>query len=98
MSTGDDPSYTTAVEVRRRRARYHAWRRGTREMDLILGRFADARMAGFDADELAGFERLLALPDPDLFAWVTGRAPVPENHDIPVLRMLLAFHAEGAQG
>ena len=56
---------------------FRAWHRGTRETDLILGRFADAHVAAFSDAELADFERLLDVPDPDIFAWVTGTEPVP---------------------
>jgi antitoxin CptB len=57
---------TDDVELRRRRAAYRARHRGTKELDWILGRFADAAIAGFAADRLGLFERLLALPDPEL--------------------------------
>src|SRR6185436_18374500 len=55
---------TDDVETRRRRAAYRACHRGTKEMDWILGRFAQAALQGMSADGLGVFERLLALPDP----------------------------------
>ena len=57
---------TDDVETRRRRAAYRASHRGTKEMDWILGRFAQAALGDMSADGLGLFERLLALPDPDL--------------------------------
>ena len=54
------------VETRRRRAAYRAWHRGTKEMDFMLGRFADSALADMSPETLARFERLLAMPDPDL--------------------------------
>jgi antitoxin CptB len=54
------------LDPRRRRAAYRASHRGTKEMDWVLGRFAEARLAGMSAEALGLFERLLALPDPDL--------------------------------
>jgi antitoxin CptB len=54
------------LDSRRRRAAYRASHRGTKEMDWVLGRFADARLGGMSADALSRFERFLALPDPDL--------------------------------
>jgi antitoxin CptB len=57
---------TEDLETRRRRAAYRAWHRGTKEMDLMLGRFADSALADMSLDTLARFESLLALPDPDL--------------------------------
>ncbi len=67
---------TDDIEIRRRRAAYRACHRGTKEMDLVLGRFAQARLAGMTAQELDDFERLLALPDPLLTQWFQqGREP-----------------------
>ena len=66
--TGDD---------RLKRLRLRSWRRGTREMDLLLGPFADARLAGFSEAQLADYEALLQESDPDLYAWATGRAAPP---------------------
>jgi antitoxin CptB len=60
---------TDDIEIRRRRAAYRACHRGTKEMDLVLGRFATARLADMTAQELDDFERLLALPDPLLTQW-----------------------------
>jgi antitoxin CptB len=64
------------LDQRRRRLLFRCWHRGTREMDLILGRFADAEIANLPDDELAQLERLIEVPDPDLYAAVTGdKAP-----------------------
>ena len=73
------------LDVRRKRLIFRAWHRGTRETDLILGRFADAHVAGFSDRELADFERLLDVPDPDIFVWVTGAGEVPTEDVSPVL-------------
>src|SRR5512140_273429 len=56
------------LDERRKRLLFRCWHRGTREMDLILGRFADAEIAKLGDDELAQFERLIEVPDPDLYA------------------------------
>lgn len=60
-------------EARLRRLRMRSWRRGTREMDLILGPFADARLQGMDAATLDRLEALLEENDQDLYPWVTAR-------------------------
>ena len=57
---------TDDAETRRRRAAYRACHRGTKEMDWMLGRFAEAALPDMSAERLGLFERLLALPDPDL--------------------------------
>jgi antitoxin CptB len=65
------------LDERRRRLLFRCWHRGTREMDLILGRFADAEIASLGDDELAQLERLTELPDPDLYAALIGDKPLP---------------------
>jgi antitoxin CptB len=57
------------LEMRRRRAAYRAAHRGTKEMDIILGRYAEARLIVMADEELSAFERFLALPDPLLTQW-----------------------------
>jgi antitoxin CptB len=67
------------LDDRRKRLLFRCWHRGTREMDLILGRFADAEIAGLAEDELAELELLIEVPDPDLYAALTGNVlPAPE--------------------
>ena len=83
--------------MRRRRLLYRAWHRGTREMDLIMGRFADAEIGTLTDAELEVFERLSALPDPELYAWITGKRPVAPEHDTDVFRRLRAFADRGSK-
>ena len=63
------------LDDRRKRLLFRCWHRGTREMDLILGRFADAEIAGLTENELAELEQLIEVPDPDLYAALTGKMP-----------------------
>lgn len=68
----------TDVEQRRRRALYRAQHRGTKEMDLVIGRFAETHLDGMDAAGLEHFEEFLALPDPMLQGWIlTGDGTEP---------------------
>ena len=80
------------LDVRRRKLLFRAWRRGVREIDLIVGRFADAYIDKFDDAALADFERLIEVPNAELYAWIVGDAAVPASHDTAVLRDLIAFH------
>jgi antitoxin CptB len=65
------------LDDRRKRLLFRCWHRGTREMDLLLGRFADAEIETLTDAELTELERLLEIPDPDLYAAVTGDKPLP---------------------
>jgi antitoxin CptB len=82
-------------DVRRKRARYRAWHRGFREADLILGPFADRYCPEFSEEQLDAFERLLELPDPDLYGWIVGAIPTPPEHDGEILNLLKAFKPHG---
>ena len=68
------------AENRLRRLRLRAWRRGTKEMDLILGPWADARLTALTPEALDRFEALLEENDQDLYAWVTGQTAPPDAH------------------
>lgn len=61
------------LATRRKRALYRATHRGTKELDILLGRFAEQSLAGMDERELTAFEQFLALPDPDIDQWMRGR-------------------------
>jgi antitoxin CptB len=79
------------LETRRKRLLYRSVYRGNKENDILLGQFARAHIAEFDAAELDQYERILSAGDNDIFDWVTGQAEVPAEHDSPVLRRLMAF-------
>ena len=80
------------LDPRRRKVLFRAWHRGMREMDLIMGRFADDAIGGFTDAELDEFERLIEVPDRDLLGWITGELTVPENYDTELYRRLNDFH------
>lgn len=84
-------SQTETTENRRKRLRFRSWHRGTKEMDLLVGSFADAHLSGFGRDQLDRFEALLDVPEPVVYDWVLGRSHPPAEHDHDVTRLLLAF-------
>jgi antitoxin CptB len=78
-------------DARLKKLSFRAWRRGFREADLILGPFADRHLAELSEAQLDEFERLLEVPDPDLYAWIVGQAPVPEDYASDVLELIQGF-------
>jgi antitoxin CptB len=92
MSSSDLSS--AGLDARRRRVLFRARRRGLREMDLVMGEFADMNLASMGEADLCEFERLLDVPDPDIFAWITGDEPTPEGFDTPLFRRLRAAPGE----
>jgi antitoxin CptB len=65
------------AQTRLRRIRMRAWRRGMKEMDLILGPYADTEAAGLDPAELDLLERMMAENDQDLYLWITAGNAIP---------------------
>ncbi len=80
------------LDARRRRLLFRAWRRGVRETDLLIGRFADAQIDTLDAAQLDDFEKLIEASNADLYAWVVGAGNVPADYDTTVLSKLRTFH------
>ena len=78
-----DP-YTRHMEIdpehRRKRIRFRAWHRGMKEVDLVLGPFADANLEQLDETALADFEILLNVPDQDLYDWLCERRTPPGHY------------------
>jgi antitoxin CptB len=84
-------------DIRRKRAYYRACHRGTKEMDLMLGRYADAALAGMTGDILSAFEALLALPDPMLDGLLKG-AQTPPPALTALVADIRAFHGLAPAG
>jgi len=83
------------LDARRRKLLFRAWHRGMRELDLIIGRFAESAIEQLTADELIDFEDLMEVPDRELLAWVTGEADVRANFDTALFRRLRDFNRRG---
>ena len=84
---------TSSSEIRRKRLLFRSWHRGTREMDLILGRFADANLAAMDRGQLDRYGRLLENSDPDIYNWLVGQGAPPNLIGEDLWRLLTAsFH------
>lgn len=79
----------TLLDQTRRKLKFRAWHRGTREMDLLLGSFADQNINSFNEDQLKQFEVLLETPDPDIYEWCSGQSKPPEEENTPVMALLL---------
>ena len=86
MTAGED------IGMRRKELRYRAWHRGTKEMDLILGPFADANVERFDAAQLDRLETLMSEEDPPLLTWVMGQEEPPAHVDRSFLQHVIEDH------
>ncbi len=84
------------LDARRRKLLFRSWHRGMREMDLILGSFADEEIERLSEDELDQFERLLEINDTELLPWITGQTPVPAALDLPLFARVLEWRGKVA--
>ena len=83
---------TAELDVRRKRAFYRAAHRGTKEMDWLLGHYAEARLAIMTDDDLAHFELLLDEQDPELQIWIMDVTSVPDARFAALIGDLRVFH------
>lgn len=79
------------MEDTRKKLIYRSWHRGTKEMDLIMGHFADQFIPTCSNSDLVAYEELLIENDPDLYNWISGREDVPARLNNPVLDRLIGF-------
>jgi len=94
VTTGTNRS-SDGLDARRRRLLFRCWHRGIREMDLVLGRFADEQLASLSEVELTELEGWLDIPDQQMFAWVNGMEPAPPEIETGLFRRLRDFRGKG---
>ena len=82
----------TKTEETRRKLKFRAWHRGTREADLMVGRFAENYVPQLDEAGLDIFEEFLDENDPDIFDWISGRTPIPMLPITPLLEQMYNFY------
>ena len=85
------PTSGQELDPRRRKLVYRACHRGTKEMDLVLGGYVQKVIAELSEPELDELEAIIALPDPSLSNWLTGREPVPPEFDTKLMASILSF-------
>lgn len=79
------------LDVRRRQLGFRAWHRGTREADILVGRFAESYLPNASADEVETFAALLDENDPDIYDWVTGKTALPAEMPVPLQSLVRTF-------
>lgn len=92
MANNENAAPARDLDTRRRRAAYRANHRGTKEMDWLIGRFADAHLDGFDEQAMARFERLIELPDPQLQKWILEHGHTTGGEFDELIVAIRVFH------
>jgi antitoxin CptB len=80
-----------SLEHRRKRLAFRAWHRGMKELDLLIGGFADRHLAELSPAQLDRFEALLDVPEPLMYRWLMGHERPPAAFDHDVTNLLLNF-------
>jgi len=84
------------LDTRRRRARFRAWHRGTKELDMVIGPFADAHLEHFDSDELAILEDVLLVEETELQRMIMGVDPIPDTPEGRLVQRIRTYQLERA--
>ena len=79
------------LDARRKRLLFRCWHRGTKELDLIIGGFADAHLPTLTEAELDQLERIIEAPEPELYAALTGEIPAPQGVSGDVFEKMKSF-------
>ena len=91
MSDQLEPANDNDTQILRKKLRWRAWHRGTQELDLLLGSFADQNLESMDAQTLKDFELFMLAEDPEIQAWMQGDKPYPPDVPKPLMDLLEAF-------
>ena len=75
-------------ETRFKRLYYQSGHRGTKELDIILGNFAEKHLHTLSDTEINDYEALLEVEETDLYNWLTGIEPVVEKFNTPVFQKI----------
>lgn len=86
------PDALTDHEIRLRRLKFRSWHRGIKEMDLILGHFADTVLDTLPLKQIDEYEALIEMGDTVLYNWVTGREKPDPTYDTAVFKRICELH------
>ena len=75
----EEPRHSEPRETRERRLKLRSMRRGIKEMDLILGGFAEKGLTALSDADLALYDEMLSESDHDMYAWASGQVPAPDR-------------------
>lgn len=79
------------LDHRRKKLKFRAWHRGIKEMDLIMGRYADENLENMSATQMDQFSSMLKQADDEVYTWISGQKPVPEEFDNDIMQTLKSF-------
>lgn len=81
----------TDLIKRKKVLKYRANHRGIKEMDIVLGTYADKYLDGMDKAGLDQFEELINIPDQDFFRYLTNQEDIPEEYNNDIMKTIKSF-------
>lgn len=94
MANSSGPTISSSgLDARRKKILFRAWHRGIKEMDIVLGNFADTHLATMTEADLDILEHLMSAPDIELFKWISGEKETPEEYRSHVIDRIAAFYS-----
>jgi antitoxin CptB len=70
---------------------YRSWHRGTKELDMILGNFAESNLHNLNETELNEYLVILDEEDPDLYQWLVNNQNPNKNIDMNIINKIRDF-------
>jgi len=81
-----------SIKVVRKRLSIRSWRRGTKELDLILGQFSDKNLNELKMSELNLYEQFLSNDDYLIYNWLFGKEDSPKIFKSLIKRIQKDMH------
>ena len=81
-----------SIKVVRKRLSIRSWRRGTKELDLILGQFSDENLSELQMSELNLYEQFLSNDDYLIYNWLFGKEDSPKIFKSLIRRIQDGMH------
>lgn len=82
------------LTLKRKKLLFRAWHRGTREADILLGRYAEAHLPQMNEAQVDQFAALMDEQDPDIYDWLIGARPVPDQFADFIMQSLRNFYLQ----
>ena len=81
-----------SISVVRKKLSMRSWRRGTKELDLILGRFSHENLINFEMSELDLYEQFLSNDDHLIYNWLFEKEDSPRIFNSLVKQIKKSMH------
>ena len=81
-----------SISVVRKKLSIRSWRRGTKELDLILGQFSQESLINFEMSELELYEQFLSNDDHLIYNWLFEKEDSPRIYKSLIKQIKKSMH------